>query len=97
VAKDPLAMTWKDLETGCMISEPGSAAAYKTGDWRAQRPLWEFTRCIKCGACYIFCPDAAVLQNAEGFFEANLYHCKGCGICAHECPTGAIRMVGEEV
>jgi Pyruvate/2-oxoacid:ferredoxin oxidoreductase delta subunit len=24
-------------------------------------------------------------------------YCKGCGICAHECPKGAIRMVACEV
>lgn len=94
--KNALSMTWKDLEIGNILTDPGSASEYKTGDWRAQRPVWDFTRCIRCGACYIFCPDAAVRQNAEGYFEADLYYCKGCGICAHECPTGCISIINEE-
>ncbi|MBC8520989.1 MAG: 4Fe-4S binding protein, partial [Methanomicrobia archaeon] len=27
--------------------------------------------------------------------ESDLYYCKGCGICAHECPRGVIKMVEE--
>ncbi|GAI10641.1 unnamed protein product, partial [marine sediment metagenome] len=32
----------------------------------------------------------------EGYFEADMYYCKGCGICARECPTGVVTMVEEE-
>jgi Pyruvate/2-oxoacid:ferredoxin oxidoreductase delta subunit len=28
-------------------------------------------------------------------YEPNLDFCKGCGICAHECPRKAITMVSE--
>jgi pyruvate ferredoxin oxidoreductase delta subunit len=34
--------------------------------------------------------------DSERFFIANLNYCKGCGICAQECPTKAIAMVPEE-
>jgi pyruvate ferredoxin oxidoreductase delta subunit len=34
-------------------------------------------------------------MTEEGYYEVDLYHCKGCGICAHECRKGAIRMVEE--
>ena len=89
-------LTWKDIEIGCIVTEPGSASKYKTGDWRSQRPVFDLERCIKCGICYIYCPEGCISQNAEGNFEADLYYCKGCGICAIECPKDVITMVEEE-
>ena len=89
-------LTWKDLEIGSIVTEPGNARQYRTGDWRSQRPTYDFNKCIKCGICYIFCPEACIGQNAEGYFEADMYYCKGCGICAKECPTTVITMVEEE-
>ncbi|MFC1952237.1 4Fe-4S binding protein [Chloroflexota bacterium] len=89
-------ITWKDLEIGSIVTEPGNASQYQTGDWRSQRPTYDFSRCIKCGLCSIFCPEGCIGQNPEGYFEANLYYCKGCGICARECWTKVITMVGEE-
>jgi len=96
VTKSEGELTWKDLEIGCIVTEPGSAREYRSGDWRSQRPTYDFRRCIKCGICQVFCPEGCIKQNAEGHFEADLYYCKGCGICAHECPTVVITMVEEE-
>ncbi|MBU2226933.1 MAG: 4Fe-4S binding protein, partial [Proteobacteria bacterium] len=62
----------------------------------AKRPIWDNAKCIKCGVCYIYCPEGCVTETADGFFEANLDYCKGCGICAHECWPVAIKMVNEE-
>lgn len=87
--------TWHDIELGCIITSPGNAIEYKTGDWRSQRPILNKERCIKCGICYIYCPEGCIYQNSEGYLEADLYHCKGCGICARECWTQAIEMVEE--
>ena len=89
-------LTWKDLEVGCVVSAAGNARQYKTGDWRSLRPICDKTKCIKCGVCYIFCPDMAISKTDEGYFEADLYYCKGCGICAQECITSCITMVEEE-
>ena len=96
MAKTEGELTWKDLEIGAISTEPGSASQYKTGDWRSQRPTYNFTKCIKCGICYMFCPEGCIGQNREGHFQADLYYCKGCGICARECPTKVITMVEEE-
>ena len=89
-------ITWKDLEPGCVVLEPGNARAYRTGDWRtAGHPKVDVESCVKCGQCFIFCPDMAIEGTGEGYFLPNLYYCKGCGICAHECPVKCIEMVAE--
>ena len=87
--------TWQEINPGCMVFMPGSTRQYHTGSWRAQRPVYDFSKCIKCGLCYIFCPEGCISQDADGYFVADLDYCKGCGICAHECWPGAITMVEE--
>ncbi|HEX7188017.1 MAG TPA: NAD(P)-binding protein [Actinomycetes bacterium] len=52
--------------------------------------------CFECDNCYAYCPDDAIRKLGPGLgFRVDLEHCKGCGICAHECPAGAIDMVPE--
>ena len=96
MAESESALTWKDIEIGSIVTDAGSASRYKTGDWRSQRPFFDLEKCIKCGLCYIYCPEGCIRQNAEGDFEADMYYCKGCGICARECPKEVITMVEEE-
>ncbi len=88
-------ITWKDLEIGAIVTEPGNASQYKTGDWRSQKPIFDNSKCNKCGLCYIFCPEGCIEQQADGYFKADLFYCKGCGICAEECPKDVITMVEE--
>jgi len=95
LAKAETELTWKDLEIGSIVTEPGNAINYKTGDWRSQKPVFDLEKCIKCGLCYIYCPEGCIRQNDEEKFEADLYYCKGCGICAVECPKDVITMVEE--
>src|SRR6476659_2448628 len=66
--------------------------------------LYEARRCLSCGNCfecdncYGMCPDNAVIKLGPGRgFEFNYDFCKGCGICAQECPCGAINMVAESI
>ncbi len=61
--------------------------------------LVEAHRCLSCGVCTFclecvtFCPDASITQQRPGELPAvDLDHCKGCGICAYECPRGVISM-----
>ena len=53
--------------------------------------------CNTCGNCFILCPDACMYLNEnEPTVQIDYDYCKGCGICAEECPRGAIGMVQEE-
>ncbi|HEX6461070.1 MAG TPA: NAD(P)-binding protein [Thermoleophilaceae bacterium] len=68
--------------------------------------LFEARRCLSCGSCfacdncYGVCPDNAVIKLDPGGsyqYEIDYDFCKGCGICAEECPCGAIRMEPEPI
>lgn len=69
-----------------------------------ENALFEARRCMSCGNCfecdncYGVCPDNAVIKLGPGKkFKFNYDYCKGCGICANECPCGAIDMVSEDI
>jgi NADPH-dependent glutamate synthase beta subunit-like oxidoreductase len=65
--------------------------------------LFEARRCLSCGNCFScdncfgVCPDNAVVKPApDGApYAFDLDFCKGCGVCALECPCGAIEMMPE--
>jgi 2-oxoacid:acceptor oxidoreductase delta subunit (pyruvate/2-ketoisovalerate family) len=66
--------------------------------------LYEARRCLSCGNCfecdncYGVCPDNAVIKLGAGKrFKFDYDYCKGCGLCAEECPCGAIEMVAEAI
>ena len=72
------------------------------GGLDADNALLEARRCLSCGNCfncdncYAVCPDNAVIKLGSGKrYEFNYDYCKGCGLCAEECPCGAIDMVRE--
>jgi NADPH-dependent glutamate synthase beta subunit-like oxidoreductase len=80
-----------------------SGFAEVVGGLDAGNALFEARRCMSCGNCfscdncYGVCPDNAVIKlGAPGErYEIDLDYCKGCGICAEECPCGAIEMIPE--
>jgi Pyruvate/2-oxoacid:ferredoxin oxidoreductase delta subunit len=68
--------------------------------------LFEARRCLSCGNCFAcdncfgVCPDNAVIKlETPGpyQYEIDLDYCKGCGLCAAECPCGAIEMEPERI
>ncbi|MBK7405677.1 MAG: NAD(P)-binding protein [Phycisphaerales bacterium] len=64
--------------------------------------LFEARRCLSCGNCFEcdncfgVCPDNAISKlGRHNRYGINYDYCKGCGLCAAECPCGAIRMEPE--
>lgn len=68
----------------------------RTASWRNLRPVLDRALCTRCAVCWKFCPDVAVSFDADGYPVFSEDHCKGCGICAVECPPGALEMAKEE-
>jgi len=81
-------------------SDPAAETETKQeGTWDRERALQEAERCLSCGTCNLclqcvsYCPDASIRPDGENVAVAvDLDHCKGCGICAYECPRGVITM-----
>lgn len=73
---------------------PGTSKVNKTGSWRTKRPVFKHDTCNDCRICVLVCPDACV-TGADNVYDADLDYCKGCGICAYECPVDDIDMVLE--
>ncbi len=81
-------------------SEPGPGDAGPTGSWRVERPVLDAGKCLPakknketCFFCWMYCPDGVISRTVPPQFDYQ--YCKGCGVCAEECPAGAIIMVHE--
>jgi len=83
----------KQNDTPQQMTEPSIATDFRTNeDWRFERPVWDTEKCIRCGVCYLSCPDGAIFLNEDGYYEADLVYCKGCGVCIQQCWTGCITL-----
>jgi pyruvate ferredoxin oxidoreductase delta subunit len=88
------------MEKGAIIKhEPKNAP--KTGDWRYMKPEINASKCIGCGTCVPYCPEAVMElkekeKQKEGssqkIVDIDFEYCKGCGVCATVCPIKAITM-----
>ncbi|MEW8029144.1 MAG: NAD(P)-binding protein [Candidatus Thiodiazotropha sp.] len=81
-----------------------SGFAEVVGDLDEVNAAYEARRCMSCGNCfecdncYGVCPDNAISKLGPGKrFEIKYDYCKGCGMCAAECPCGAIKMEPESI
>lgn len=89
------------VERSCICeSMPTVGEAGRTGDWRTTRPVIDDQRCVpakkgkpSCFLCWLYCPEGVVSKTVP--IRIELEYCKGCGICAEECPARAISMVEE--
>ncbi|ACB40715.1 2-oxoacid:acceptor oxidoreductase family protein [Pyrobaculum neutrophilum] len=97
---------WQQVNKGGAVG-PGSSLPYLTGGWRIEKPIIDHSKCIMCRKCWLYCPDDAIIEawrEAPGprgrvfrtkAIDFDYQYCKGCGVCAEVCPTGAIQMVRE--
>jgi len=83
------------------MSRPSVGEAGRTGEWRNSRPVMDAAKClavkqgkVTCQICWAYCPDGCIAQGVGPVVD--LTYCKGCGICAEECPAKAIEMQPEE-
>ncbi|OPL13998.1 MAG: pyruvate ferredoxin oxidoreductase [delta proteobacterium MLS_D] len=83
------------------VCTPAVGEAGKTGDWTEMKPVIDPAKCTpavkgkpSCFLCWLYCPEGVVSMTIP--VTIDLDYCKGCGICAEECPPNAITMVGKE-
>jgi 2-oxoacid:acceptor oxidoreductase delta subunit (pyruvate/2-ketoisovalerate family) len=83
--------TWKEIAPAGVCSK--SSIGFLTGDWKIYMPIRDPEKCTRCLLCSLFCPDGAIIWHPEkADIDFNFSFCKGCGICANQCPTNAITM-----
>jgi pyruvate ferredoxin oxidoreductase delta subunit len=78
------------MEEGAIIKHDIEKAP-KTGEWGIEFPEVS-DKCIACGTCVSFCPEAAIEINGQKRAEVDYEFCKGCGVCETVCPVKAILM-----
>lgn len=82
---------WKELPIAAISTK--SSVGFMTGDWKTYMPVCDFEKCTTCLTCVMLCPEGAIRWRPElGKIEFDFSFCKGCGICANDCPTKAIAM-----
>jgi NADPH-dependent glutamate synthase beta subunit-like oxidoreductase/Pyruvate/2-oxoacid:ferredoxin oxidoreductase delta subunit len=110
IATENLLNTWyysdadRTVQPTLEIIRRQTGFAEVVGDLDEGNALFEARRCMSCGNCfecdncYAVCPDNAITKLGPGErFEFKYDYCKGCAMCATECPCGAIKMVPEDI
>jgi 2-oxoacid:acceptor oxidoreductase gamma subunit (pyruvate/2-ketoisovalerate family)/2-oxoacid:acceptor oxidoreductase delta subunit (pyruvate/2-ketoisovalerate family) len=85
-------------KTDAGLIGPGSFIENKVSGWATYRPLRDKEKCTMCLLCWFYCPEGTIVRISDrGDLMTNYDYCKGCGVCANECPVDAIKMVRARV
>ncbi len=87
----------KDPTSGEMGGfQPARNPTFKKYSTRTMRPVVDFDTCIKCTLCWLACPDSCFDVTPDGFYDANMAACCGCGVCEAVCPVEkCVTMINE--
>jgi pyruvate ferredoxin oxidoreductase delta subunit len=97
IASIPMGAGFGDPETGVVGGyRPDRNPVFKKFSTRTMRPVVDFDTCVKCTLCWLQCPDSCFDVTPDGFYDANMDACCGCGVCEAVCPVEhCITMVNE--
>jgi len=85
-------------KTDAGLIGPGSFIENKVSGWATFRPVRDKEKCTMCLLCWFYCPEGTIVRISDkGDLMTNYDYCKGCGVCANECPVDAIKMVRARV
>ena len=87
--------TYDMIPKGAVVIDAGNSVQYITGGWRSDMPIWDKENCRDCMLCWVHCPDSSILVSDSVMTGIDYDHCKGCGVCVHECKFDALKLVPE--
>ncbi|MBN2334054.1 4Fe-4S binding protein [Candidatus Bathyarchaeota archaeon] len=86
----------KSVIKGFALNDIAAKGGKYVANWRVFKPEIAYDKCIACGLCIQYCPEAAITRREDKKPEIDYRFCKGCGVCANECPQKAIEMMKED-
>ncbi len=100
---DHLLKDWDGFALGAVLTSfekpeewthsDNNSFTYSVADWRVEKPIFNADHCIHCQFCWVYCPDTSIISKDKKFSHIDYEHCKGCGICAHVCPTNPKSLI----
>lgn len=82
------------------VAVPIEGEGGRTGTWRTERPILDPAKCLAvkkndlvCMLCWLYCPEGVISRTIPP--KIDYVYCKGCWVCAQECPANAIQMEDE--
>jgi len=92
-AHGPKDVTESIAQACAAASRAGIPMALRRIEAGAVKATVEKNICVNCDACVVSCIFNAVEAEPFGLPDIIEANCKGCGVCAAECPMGAMQLL----